>query len=65
MLQKKEQPNDLQEKLNGERQSTWKIIHSNYSKDDPKSQKKEMEAQTKRIQDMFNKELEDLKNRDE
>ena len=27
--------------------------------------RKRMEAQTKRIQDMFNKELEDLKNRDE
>lgn len=34
------------------------------NKDDPRSQKR-MEVQTKQIQEMFNRQLENLKNRDE
>ena len=43
---------------------TEKRIRSNDSKDDPRSWKR-MEAQTKKMQAMFNKELEDSKNTDE
>ena len=43
---------------------TEKRIRSNDSKDDPRSWER-MEAQTEKMQAMFNKELEDLKNRDE
>ena len=41
---------------------TEKRIWSNDDKDDPRSWKR-MEAQPKRMQAMFNKELEDLKNK--
>ena len=48
--------------IGNDRQSIWKTIQGNDSKDDPRSWKR-MEAQTKKIQEMFNKELEDLKNK--
>ena len=43
----------------GDRQSPWKRIHSNDSKDDPRIEKR-MHAQTKKLQEMFSKE-QDLK----
>ena len=43
---------------------TEKRIRSNDSKDDPRSWER-TEAQTEKMQAMFNKELEDLKDRDE
>lgn len=51
-------------KWRGVRQSTWKKIQSTDNKDDPTSWKR-MESQTKKAQKMFNKELKDLKNKDE
>ena len=57
----KKQDKSPEEQLSGDRQSIWKRIQSNDSKDDPGSQKKKkMEAQTKKIQEMFNKELKDI-----
>ena len=56
MSQMKEQDKTPEEQLR-DRQSTWRI-QSNDSKDDPRSQKR-MEAQIKKVQEMFNKELKD------
>lgn len=49
-------------KFKGYRQYTKERIQSNYSKDDPRSQKR-MEVQTKEIKEMINKEIKDLKER--
>ena len=52
-FQKKEWDKTPEKQLRGDR----KRIHRNDSKDDPRS-KKRMEAQSKKIQEMFNKYLE-------
>lgn len=49
-------------KLKGYRQYTKERIQSNYSKDDPRSQKR-MEVQTKEIKEIINKEIKHLKER--
>ena len=49
-------------KLKGYKQYTKEKLQSNYSKDDPRSQKR-MEVQTKEIKEIINKEIKDLKER--
>ena len=49
-------------KWRGNMQPIWKIIRSNDSKDDSRYQKK-MDAQIENLQEMSNKELEHLKNK--
>ena len=54
-------------KRGGDRESAWKRIQNNDSKDDPKSWKqngvtdKSLETKTEKIQEMFNKDLEEIK----
>ena len=50
----------------GNRESTWKRIQNNDSKDDPKSWKQNgvtdrLEIRIEKIQEMFNKDLEEIK----
>ena len=60
MSQTKEQDKTIKKKKktttkwNGDRHSNWERIQSNESKDDPTSQKI-IEAQTKKIQEIFKK----------
>lgn len=49
-------------KWRGYKQSIWKIIQSNDYKDEPKSQNR-MGIWIKNIKEMFNKDLEELKNK--
>ena len=60
--QRKGQDKIPEEQLSEDRQSTQKRIQSNDSKDDPRSQKK-IKAQTRKIQEIFNKDLKELKNK--
>ena len=53
-------------KIGGDRESTWKIIQNNDSKDDPKSWKQNgdtdsLETRIEKMQEMFNKDLEKIK----
>ena len=57
------QPN----KRGGDKESTWKRIQNNDSKDDPKSWKQNgvtdrPETRIEKMQEMFNKDLEEIKN---
>ena len=51
----------------GDRESTWKRIQNNYNKNDPKSWKQNevtensLETRFKKMQEMFNKDLEEIK----
>ena len=53
-------------KRGGDRESTWKIIQNNDSKDDPKSWKEngvidKLVTRIEKMQEMFNKDLEEIK----
>ena len=51
----------------GHRESTWKIIQNNESKDDPNVENKmelqinRLETKIEKMQEMFNKDLEEIK----
>ena len=45
----------------GDRRPTWKSVHVNDNKDELREKK--TEAQTKQVQEMYNKELENINNR--
>ena len=53
-------------KRGGDRESTWKRIHNNDSKNDPKSWKQNevtdsLETRIEKMQEMFNKDLKEIK----
>ena len=60
MKEQDKTPEKLSE--SGDRQTSRKIIQNNDSEDDPGSRKR-MEARIKKTQEMFNKDLEELKNK--
>ena len=61
-MKEQNNPRGKKTKWGGAKQSTWKIIQANDIKNDTKSQKQNRGIDQK-IEEIFNKELKDLKNK--